>query len=50
MNDFNNNENITLPTFEFDVSIGTKSIIYLALAIIVSSLIVILIARMTKSK
>jgi len=49
MNDFNENSNITLPTMEFDVEIGTKSLIYLALAIIVSSLIVILIARTTKS-
>lgn len=39
---------IDLPTFDFEVSIDPKSIIYLALAVIVASLIVMLIARYTK--
>jgi hypothetical protein len=42
-------EPLALPTLNFDVEISTKSIIYLALAIIIASLIVMVIARQTKA-
>ena len=47
MNEENNNA-IELPTIEFDVEIGIRSIIYLSLAIILSAVVVIMIARYTK--
>jgi len=43
-------ENLNLPTLSFDLAISNRSIIYLAISIIVASLIVILIARHTQPK